>query len=102
MAKEASHYTMTYLNLSQYVPALQAHHAEYTHFPLDVAGFLRSNFTAKGHDPGLDYWDKPYTLTEKSDQFTLTSCGIDRTCSTEDDLFQSASKGAGSSFNTPK
>ncbi len=101
MAKETSHYAMTYLSLSQFVPALQTYYAEHTRLPPDLGGFLRANFSAKGHDPGLDYWDKPFTLTEKSNEFTLTSCGIDRTCSTEDDLFQSAPKQASSSVQSP-
>jgi hypothetical protein len=92
MTKEASHYTMTYLNLSQYVAGLQAYYVENARLPSDLISFLRSNFTTKGHDPALDYWETPYKITEKSDRFTLISCGIDRTCPTEDDLSQSAPK----------
>ncbi|MBI3598107.1 MAG: hypothetical protein HY201_01415 [Nitrospirae bacterium] len=88
MAKQASQYAMTYMNLSQYVALLQTYYTEHGNPPPDLSSFLRSNFNIKGHDPSLDYWDNPYQLIETENQFSLTSCGADKRCPTEDDLSQ--------------
>ncbi len=92
MAKQASYYTMTYMALAQYVPALQTYYKEQNRLPEDLGGFFRAHFSSKGQDAALDPWETPYALTEDRDQFTLTSCGSDRTCPTDDDLSSSGSK----------
>lgn len=92
MMKNASLYTLTYSNLSQYVTALERHWAEHSALPPDLAAFLRAGFTSKGHDPTLDQWDNPYLLTESESQFTILSCGPDRACRTDDDLASSGVK----------
>lgn len=92
MAKNASRYAMTYINLSQYVSSLEQHYAENGNLPSDISAFLRTSYVTKGRDPSLDYWDTPYQLTAGEYQFILTSCGPDRACPNEDDLSSSGKK----------
>lgn len=92
MVKEASGYAITYMNLSQYVTSLAQYYAQHGTLPEDLSSFLRSSFAIKGHDPSLDQWDSRYRVTETKNQFTLISCGPDRTCFNEDDVSASGPK----------
>ena len=92
MAKEASRYTVTYFNMSNYVTALEHHTQEYGSLPQDLAGFLRRRFESKKHDPSLDAWDTPYQIMDGEPQFALLSCGPDHACETSDDVTASGVK----------
>ena len=88
----ASRYTMTYVNMLQYVPALEAHVAAQGELPRDVTDFLQGSFTSRGNQPGMDAWGTPFELDEDASSFTLRSCGPDRRCGTDDDVAQQGKK----------